>query len=200
MNATLKVICRDGLRGVTHRSVATEANVHLSLTTYYFTDIEQMMLEAFQLFCDQDKPELESVLSSARDYLNGFSSQELRRRDTRKQVCKAMAELTGKHVYHQIVAHPESLALEQILFNESRLYGGLRQLSQRQRLKQIEPLTNLCRIFSKNHPEISAELLFGSITSIEYHALKTPRDELDQAHITALLRRLMGWVVGLQSE
>ncbi|MEM8661154.1 MAG: hypothetical protein AAGF35_09740 [Pseudomonadota bacterium] len=200
MDATLMVICREGLRGVTHRSVAAEADVHLSLTTYYFTDIEQMMLEAFQQFCEQDKPELENILKSARDYLGAFSARELLRRDTRQQICNAMADLTARHVYRQIVNHPESLALEQILFNESRLSSDLRTLGRKQRQKQIEPLIALCRMFSKNHPEISAELLFGSITSIEYQSLNIPREELDQAHITTLLRRLMGWIVGLQSE
>ena len=46
LDAVLKVIAREGTRGVTHRSVAAEAGVQLSLTTYYFSDIGALIREA----------------------------------------------------------------------------------------------------------------------------------------------------------
>jgi DNA-binding transcriptional regulator YbjK len=199
LDATLKVICHDGIRAVTHRSVAAEAGVHLSLTTYYFTDIEQMMLEAFQQFCEVDQPDLEAALESAYRYLDSFSARELRKRAVREEISNQMALLTGKHVYKQIIHNAERLALEQILFNESRLSPEVRKLGAILRQKRIDPLITLCRIFNRKDPEINAELLFGSIISIEYQALTTPKHEVDQDHITALLRRLMGWLAGLKS-
>tara|TARA_R110001599_G_scaffold351822_1_gene584692 strand:- start:20500 stop:21213 length:714 start_codon:yes stop_codon:yes gene_type:complete len=199
LNATLKVICRDGIRAVTHRSVAAEAGVHLSLTTYYFTDIEQMMKEAFQQFCEASQPDLENALEAAYEYLDSFTRGELRKRETREKICHDMAIMTGRHVYNQIVHNPERLALEQILFNEARLSPEIHKLGVQQREKQIEPLITLCRIFNRKDPEINAELLFGSITSMEYHAVTLHRDEVDEAKIVALLRRLLGWLGGLKS-
>ena len=114
-------------------------------------------------------------------------------------ICHEMARMTGRHVYNQIIHNPQGLALEQILFNEARLSPQIDKLGLRQRKKQIEPLISLCRVFNRHDPEINAELLFGSITSMEYHALTLHRDEVDEAQIVALLRRLLGWLSGLKS-
>jgi DNA-binding transcriptional regulator YbjK len=42
LDATLRVIAREGVRGTTHRAIASEADVQLSLTTYYFKDLNEM--------------------------------------------------------------------------------------------------------------------------------------------------------------
>ena len=39
--ATLRVIASEGVRGTTHRVIAKEAGVQLSLTTYYFKDLNE---------------------------------------------------------------------------------------------------------------------------------------------------------------
>jgi DNA-binding transcriptional regulator YbjK len=45
VEATVRVLMRDGVPGVTHRAVADEANLPLSATTYYFTSLDNLISE-----------------------------------------------------------------------------------------------------------------------------------------------------------
>jgi DNA-binding transcriptional regulator YbjK len=48
VDATIRVIGRDGVDGVTHRSVAGEAGVSLSSTTYHFASKDEIVSEALR--------------------------------------------------------------------------------------------------------------------------------------------------------
>jgi len=43
LEATLRLIVKEGIRGVKHRAIAKEAGVSLSSTTYYFKDIHDLL-------------------------------------------------------------------------------------------------------------------------------------------------------------
>ena len=58
LDATLRIIVRDGLRGVRHRAVAAEAGVPLSATTYYFRDIKDLISDSFVLFVERSSASL----------------------------------------------------------------------------------------------------------------------------------------------
>lgn len=47
LDAALKVIARDGIRAVTHRSVAAELGSSVRATTYYFASIDELIEAAF---------------------------------------------------------------------------------------------------------------------------------------------------------
>ena len=52
LEAALRIVVREGIRGVRHRAVAKEANVPLSATTYYFKDISDLITDTFTLFVE----------------------------------------------------------------------------------------------------------------------------------------------------
>ncbi|NVJ65896.1 MAG: hypothetical protein HWE16_05355 [Gammaproteobacteria bacterium] len=54
LQATLDIIYREGLRGVRHRAVAEEADVPLSATTYYFQDINVLIVDSFVFFMEKN--------------------------------------------------------------------------------------------------------------------------------------------------
>ena len=49
LEAALRIVVNDGVRGVRHRAVAKEAEVPLSATTYYFKDISDLIADTFTL-------------------------------------------------------------------------------------------------------------------------------------------------------
>src|SRR5690554_906244 len=53
LEATLRIIRTEGVRGVRHRAVAKEAKVPLAATTYYFKDIDELIVDAFTLYTEQ---------------------------------------------------------------------------------------------------------------------------------------------------
>ena len=54
LEATVRVLIRDGLAGVTHRAVAREAEVPLAATTYYFSSKEELLGEALTLMAEDE--------------------------------------------------------------------------------------------------------------------------------------------------
>jgi TetR/AcrR family transcriptional regulator, regulator of biofilm formation and stress response len=48
VEAALRVLLRDGPRGLSHRAVAAEADLPLAATTYYFASKEELLEEALQ--------------------------------------------------------------------------------------------------------------------------------------------------------
>ncbi|WP_132112919.1 TetR/AcrR family transcriptional regulator [Actinocrispum wychmicini] len=52
IKATLRVIERDGVAGVTHRTVAREAGVPTTSTTYHFASLEDLLVETLKWCAD----------------------------------------------------------------------------------------------------------------------------------------------------
>ncbi|BAJ01617.1 transcriptional regulator, TetR family [Shewanella violacea DSS12] len=53
LEATLRLIVREGIRGVRHRAVAKEADVPLASTTYYFKDIKDLISDSLTYFAEK---------------------------------------------------------------------------------------------------------------------------------------------------
>jgi DNA-binding transcriptional regulator YbjK len=53
LDAAMRIVVRDGVRGVRHRAVAAEAGVPLSATTYYFKDIEDLLTDTFAQYVER---------------------------------------------------------------------------------------------------------------------------------------------------
>ena len=86
LDATLRVIGRDGVSGTTHRAIAREAGVQLSLTTYYFKDLNELLSLAFRSFMDRDYGEMTEQWKRAFRYLDQFSADDLARDETRQRI------------------------------------------------------------------------------------------------------------------
>src|SRR5690554_7354890 len=53
LEATLRIVRTEGVRGIRHRAVAKEAAVPLAATTYYFKDIDELIVDAFTLYTEK---------------------------------------------------------------------------------------------------------------------------------------------------
>ena len=78
LQATLDTIAAHGIHAVTHRKIATCANVPLGSLTYYFSGIEALIEEAFSLF----------TAEMSAQYQQGFVGVT-----NREQACDAIADL-----------------------------------------------------------------------------------------------------------
>ena len=130
LEAVLSVIAREGTRGVTHRAVATEAGVQLSLTTYYFKDIGDMLREAFAQFTEQSRPGMELLWREVDDRLDKYSAADLRRRAVREALVQELASVATDYLTLWIAEKPVGLAVEQVFFTQARLSPELRRMGQ----------------------------------------------------------------------
>ncbi|NEE01220.1 TetR/AcrR family transcriptional regulator [Phytoactinopolyspora halotolerans] len=67
IDATLRVVERDGTAGVTHRTVAKEAGVPTSLSTYYFATLDDLLVAALSSVSDQYTAQLRKIIEADGD-------------------------------------------------------------------------------------------------------------------------------------
>ena len=193
--ATLRVIARDGVRGTTHRAIAKEAGVQLSLTTYYFKDLGELISLAFEVFMERDHGTLAAQWQKAFRYLDQFSPEELRQAETRRRIVEYCTKRVVDHVRHGLTEHPEGLAVEHHFFYEALNEPRLQELSALHRSRLLQPIVRFCEYFNAEDPETDANLLFGTITRLEYQALSAAPDHVDYRSIRNEIRRIVGWIV-----
>lgn len=61
--AARRLIAKHGLVGVTHRSVAEEAAVSLSATTYYFKSLDDLLSEAYRAQAESRRADVDQLVS-----------------------------------------------------------------------------------------------------------------------------------------
>lgn len=193
--ATLRVIARDGVRGTTHRAIAKEARVQLSLTTYYFKDLNELLSLAFRSFMDRDYGEMTKQWKKAFRYLDQFSADDLATAETRQRIIDYCTKRVVDHLRHGLTEHPEGLAVEHHFFYEALNDPRLTELSALHRRRLLQPMIRFCEYFNAEDPETDASLLFGTITRLEYEALPLAPDGIDYRSIRNEIRRIVGWIV-----
>ena len=119
LEATLRVIASDGVRGTTHRAIANEAGVPLSLTTYYFRDLNELISLAFRMFMDQDCGGLAGQWQRAFRYLDQYSTDDIADPETRQRIVDYCTRRIVDHIRHGLAEHPEGLAVEHHFFYSS---------------------------------------------------------------------------------
>ena len=195
IDAALSVIARDGVRGTTHRAIAKQAGVQLSLTTYYFRDLNELISLAFRAFMDRDYEALAAQWQRAFKYLDQFSPEELGDDDVRRRIVEYCTKRVVDHVRHGLTHHPEGLAVEHHCFYEGLNEPELQELSALHRRRVLLPIVRFCEYFNFDDPETDARLLFGTITRLEYESLPHAPDRVDYKAIRNEVRRIVGWIV-----
>lgn len=191
----MRVIARDGVRGVTHRTVAAEAGVNLSLTTYYFVDRYDLIASAFRAFVADVHDELEGAWDGVFRHL-----EKLREKGDGPKQRAAMRDyvtrrITG-YVSGKIVDRPLGLAVEHHFFFEALFDPRLTELARQHRARLMVPLVQLCEFFGAADPTLDADLLFGTIIRLEYESLMQPQGTVNRRRLRASIRRMVGWIAG----
>ena len=194
LDATLRVVARDGVRAVTHRAVAKEAGLSVSLTTYYFVDLYDLIASAFLGFFQAGKNDLDASWGEGFAFLDRFTPEQLDNPLLRRRIRDHVGRLIADYVLRKIVEQPTWLAVEHHFFFEALVDPRLTALARQHRRRLVEPMLELCRRLGSEEPEIDADLLFGTLTRLEYEALVVPPDEVDEVRIRRDIRRLVGWI------
>ncbi|VFA99076.1 TetR/AcrR family transcriptional regulator [Nocardia cyriacigeorgica] len=73
IEATLAVVTRDGAAGVTHRTVAKEAGITTSLSTYYFATLDDLLVAALSSVADTYTARIREIMDAPGDKLRGLA-------------------------------------------------------------------------------------------------------------------------------
>jgi len=196
--AAINVLAVNGIKGTTHRAIANNANLQLSLTTYYFKDIHQLVQQAFQFNSDYLRARANNILLKAYTVLENTDKASLKKVSVKSELCDNLAEMTAKHLFDNIKREAIPLAVEQLMFTTAPVSSELKRLTSEHKESQLEPLTKLASYFNSKDPEIDAKIMCSIFSQIEYSQLLIEPSELSIEPIHKITRKMLGWVMGLK--
>ncbi|TQV81143.1 TetR family transcriptional regulator [Exilibacterium tricleocarpae] len=181
INAALRIVTRDGMRGVRHRAVAQEAGVPLGSTTYYFKSIDDLISTAFEYW----REKADSIRSSFAQELGGIAARY--DSDDNYDMQQAVTDVyRSVHAYllDQIDAGKDDRVIELAFYHEALHCERLRSLVERYWASELAGLRMLHEFFGSADPQADAELSLALIHQIERfsvveHNLKASRQRLD---------------------
>jgi len=198
LNAAIEVLAQQGIKGATHRAIALKAEIQLSLTTYYFKDIQELVHQAFQLSSSQTLFRIENVWQMAFDLIESYDKTSLRKVAVKEELRDSLAELATQYLHKKIIEQPVALAVEQLLFTEIQISPALRQLANSHRQALLQPFIQWCRYFNKYNPQVDADIMLTMFTQLEYRNLSVDTEFIDIDEIKAITTRTIGIAMNLK--
>lgn len=177
LRATWEVILRDGVRGVRHRAVAAAAGVPLSSTTYYFKDIQDLLVQSFELFAEESVERFAAPFwRQAEQQRLDFIAQAPAGSDSAETLAIApssllLLDVAAKYIEERLTQHREQVVLEYAFWyaaiHEPRLQASVR-LVVRRWIGLMLPWLSLLPVAQ---PEQAARSMLATVRRIEYEGL-----------------------------
>ena len=179
-------MARDGLRAVSHRAVAAEAGVPLAATTYYFRDLEDLIIESFLHWSEGQRREVGEFHARALELLAGTASA------TREQRSRALADAASLYVQDQVRRLRADRVLEYAFLHEAIRVPRLGIALARQQQGYLRFLEQFHEALGSRQPALDAQITNSVLLGLEKAAVLA-QEPLD---IRAILLRYLQELVG----
>lgn len=175
LQAALRLIVRDGIREVRHRSVAKEAGVPLSATTYYFESIDSLIHDAFVYFTESNLVQIQLLERSA-----WIALEEFLRHQDKARLKRDLQQFLVNHIRSQ-VADRDNRVLEWSFRQEALRDPKLANLLARSQQMTLQAVSHFFERLQRPDPGARATILVGTLLQLEYQMLSNAlaEDELD---------------------
>jgi len=199
LQATLRVVVRDGVRGVRHRAVAKEAEVPLSATTYYFKDIHDLLADAFTLYAQET---IDTVVSpfwtQALQWVMGkYANTENVRQDPEAlaDIIDHMADAGSDYILQRVTVYRERILIEHAFLYAALQDERLHTMAVQHSRRLGQSLTQLLQMVNIPDAELAAISVIGTVRRLEYEAMMNSSP--DKAAIKRTLVHQVKAVTGL---
>lgn len=193
LEAALRIVVREGVRGIRHRAVAKEADVPLAATTYYFKDIQELINDTFTLYAEQALEvvnQFSMKLYEPMEAAGGKSLAEaLNSVNGPSSLVNIIVEAMSDYVADQVIKHRDALIAEQAFRYEAILNKNLHKLGEVHKQALMRKIIDLLTLIKSPHPEEDAAIVLAVINRVEYEGLLVEPEELDKDKIQRILRR-----------
>ena len=193
--AVLEVMADAGVNAVTHRSVASQAGVSLSATTYHFSSLDDMLFQSFDLIENDSDDMLDSSLSAAARSLEDLGLTPDASAVVRKRVRDKLVQIAVEYLGEPSRERRVRQAAEMRFIYETGHIKPLKERIAAYREGVIERLKALPENAGSPCPELDAGILYDAIQSIQLASISQP-EGLPRDIIEQRIKRLIGWVIG----
>ena len=190
LEAALRIVVSEGVRGVRHRAVAKEADVPLSATTYYFKDISDLIADTFTLFAENAMNDVvQPIYQHVGAFLEQHKGEVGHSSEVTNQLLESLSRLIVGFLKLELTEKRDHMIAEQAFKHECLRDARLRSIAQTYFDHLLNEMVELCRVIGVEDPEIAGELLMGTIFRIEHEALMVPAEQFDEDKACKMIKR-----------
>jgi len=195
--SAIAVLAKNGIKGTTHRAIATQADIQLSLTTYYFKDIDELIQQAFELNSSYLRKRTSTILDKAFSYLEEIKESDLHKTSVKHKLCDQLVNMTTQYLLENIKKEAMFLSVEQLMFTTVQVSPQLKKLAYEHEQSQLKPFELLCCHFNNVDPDIDAQMMRNIFSQLQYSQLLLPKDEISAEYIEKTTRKITMWIMKL---
>jgi DNA-binding transcriptional regulator YbjK len=194
LNAALAVIAERGLIGTTHRAIAEQAQIQLSLTTYHFRSLQELIESAYALYVERSRDRLEEFMALAQ--ARAMPVMEGARSDsqTRASVIEQVASMLTEYVCYGIQERREEIAVECAFVFAWNPPESLAVLVAKREQEVLDQVGQLLERAGSGDPVCDAQVLLAMVRQLEFRHV-THGVDADAALISRVLHRLLDQVL-----
>lgn len=203
LEAALRIVVREGVRGIRHRAVAKEADVPLAATTYYFKDIQELIVDTFTLYTEKALGVVNRFAEQFYLPLQEMSGNHIKALMAGEDISPEeldnlldyLVSQLANYIQEQTGNERDMLIAEQAFRYEAIVNDRIRELALMHRKALSDKVEEFMKLVSSPMPREDAELLMGLFHSIEYSVLLLGSDQADFDHIRRTLKRHMALMI-----
>ncbi|AMB84514.1 TetR family transcriptional regulator [Pseudomonas agarici] len=191
LDAAMRIVVREGVRGVRHRAVAAEACVPLSATTYYFKDIDDLLTDTFAQYVERSAAFMAKLWENTEGVLRQMLAHGDGSLASRGQLADDIAQMTADYIQRQLHNRREHLMAEQAFRQEALLNPRLAMLVRSHQQILLQGTCQFFQVLGSREPEQDAKVLTAIIGRMEYQGLLSEaQPEAEQDRLGILTRYL----------
>lgn len=195
LDAAMRIVVRDGVRGVRHRAVAAEAGVPLSATTYYFKDIQDLLADTFAQYVARSADYMSKLWANTEVLLRQLLAQGDGTPQARARLVDDVARMTADYVIRQLHNRRDFLMAEQGFRQEALLCPRLAELVCAHEQILLHGARQMLQVVGSRQPEQDAQMLTAIIEQMEYQGLLKGADAQADEQMLAILVRYLQMVL-----
>lgn len=167
LEAVLRILRRDGLRAVSHRTVAAEARVPLASTTYYFRDLEDLITESFLHWSQDTQRQVREFHASALAAVREAQADE----KVDEALVERLADVAAAYVVDQVTRHRPDRVLEFAFLHEAARVPKLRAAVRARQSDDLRFLEEFHAALGSRQPGIDAQISYSLLLGLEKRAV-----------------------------
>ena len=195
LEAALRIVVRDGVRGVRHRAVAREAEVPLSATTYYFKDISDLITDTFTLFVEMGADKFKTYWEESDVRLKAVVETRNQPGVSPDIFAGRLAGLAVEYVLIQLREHSADLVAERSFQLECLRNENLRPIAFAHQTYFLDSVEAFFVKVGSTDPKVDARLFAAIIMQAEYEGLIQKGSPEGEAMIRRMLKRQMALMI-----
>ncbi len=195
LEAALRIVVQEGVRGIRHRSVAKEADVPLAATTYYFKDIQELIGDTFMLYAEKAQSRVNTFARKMYEPLENADGKRLAELTTGVKLVEVIVDQLVSYIYDKATTDREMLIADQAFHYEALLNEALRGLASAHERALEQKLIEFLNLVHSSHPKEDAQILISTVRRAEYEALLLKPEEVSRDLIRGMVERQVSLIL-----